>query len=292
MGAIAKYLALCRPKNLILAGATVPLGALFALESNLSLYPWAIVLSHTFAVLTFTAAGNTMNDIKDVDIDKTAHPSRPLPSGEISVSNAKSFAVFLWVASVASLLFGLYSRGKGFSSEDLEAAAIYILAIVLMMTYDHGPSTKEKGLIGNVVISLLVAAVLLYGAAGVGSIWKAYLWWIFGTVFFVNLARECVKDCLDMESDLGTRTTLPMKIGKEKARMWAYVFILLGLVCLYMPFWRGPFVFGQLLFQGPAIFILISLNGPLFNGEDELVVSRIRIGMLLGLIGFCLAVIM
>jgi len=292
MGAIATYLALCRPKNLILAGATVPLGALFALESNLGSYPWSIVLSHTLAVLTFTAAGNTMNDIKDVEIDKTAHPSRPLPSGDISVSNAKLFAGFLWVTSVISLLFGLYSHGNGFSFDDIDAAAIYVIAVILMMTYDHGPSTKEKGLIGNVVISLLVAAVLLYGAAGVGNIWQGYLWWIFGTVFFVNLARECVKDCLDMESDLEKRMTLPMKIGKEKTRMWAYVFVLIGLVCLYMPFWRGPFVFGQLFFQSPAIFILIGLNGPLFNGDDDLVVSRIRIGMLLGLIGFCLAVVM
>ncbi|MDA0842702.1 MAG: geranylgeranylglycerol-phosphate geranylgeranyltransferase [archaeon] len=292
MGAFRAYLELCRPKNLVLAGATVPLGAMFALESNLQTYPFVVVVCHTVAVLAFTAAGNTMNDIKDVEIDRTAHPSRPLPSGLVSIQGARTFSILLWCASLVLHIMGLFNQGSGFSSEDGAATVIYVLAILLMMTYDHGPATKDKGFIGNIVISLLVAAVILYGAAGVGSIWKPYLWWIFGTVFFVNLARECVKDCLDMESDRGKRMTLPMKIGKEKTRMWAYVFIMLGLVCLYMPFWRGPFIFGQLIFQSPALLLLMSLNGPLFKGEDEIVVSRIRIGMLLGLVGFCLAVLM
>ena len=78
------------------------------------------------------------------------------------------------------------------------------------------------------------------------------------------------------------------KIGLEKSRMAAYVVIMAALVCLYMPYWRGPFEFGQLVFQTPAILVLITLNGPLFKGEDALVSARIRVAMLLGLIGFLL----
>ncbi|MDP6195686.1 MAG: hypothetical protein QF880_08245, partial [Candidatus Poseidonia sp.] len=62
-----------------------------------------------------------------------------------------------------------------------------------------------------------------------------------------------------------------------------------ALVCLYMPFWRGPFGFGQLVLQTPAILALITLNGPLYKGEDALVAGRIRASMLLGLIGFVVA---
>ena len=293
MGGVVDYLELCRPKNLLLAGLTVPLGALFAVESQVSSYPYSIVAAHTLAVVAFTAAGNTMNDIKDLDIDTTAHPSRPLPAGRVTVKNAKTFAIFLWLMSVLGLAqgIGLLYDGNGLSADDLPSVAIYMIAIILMMTYDHGPATKNQGLTGNIVISMLVAAVLLYGAAGVGSIWQPHLWWIFGTIFFVNLAREIVKDCFDMESDEGRRETFPMSVGKEKARMFAYVFIMAGLVCLYIPFWKGPFVFGQLLLQSPAILVLISLNGPMFNGEDELVISRIRVGMLLGLMGFTAAVL-
>jgi hypothetical protein len=41
--------------------------------------------------------------------------------------------------------------------------------------------------------------------------------------------------------------------------------------------------------QTPAILALITLNGPLFKGEDALVAGRIRLAMLLGLISFIVA---
>jgi len=79
-----------------------------------------------------------------------------------------------------------------------------------------------------------------------------------------------------------------MKIGLENARMVAYILIMAGLVCLYIPYWKGPFVFGQLVLQTPAILVLITLNGPMFKGEDVQVSARIRVAMLLGLLGFIL----
>jgi hypothetical protein len=71
--------------------------------------------------------------------------------------------------------------------------------------------------------------------------------------------------------------------------MAAYVVLMGALVCLYMPFWKGPFAFGNLVLQTPAILALITLNGPLFKGEDALVAGRIRLAMLLGLISFIVA---
>ena len=96
---------------------------------------------------------------------------------------------------------------------------------------------------------------------------------------------------MDMEADADVRETLPMTYGKEKVRMAAYILIMASLVCLYMPFWLGPFAFGQLVLQTPAILMLITLNGPLYKGEDELVAGRIRAAMLLGLIGFVVALL-
>ena len=79
-GRAGAYLELMRPKNLVLAGATVPLGAYFVLMDGQQTFPWLAVALHTLAVVFFTGAGNAMNDIKDADIDRTAHPQRPLPS--------------------------------------------------------------------------------------------------------------------------------------------------------------------------------------------------------------------
>lgn len=287
-GSIGAYVELMRPKNLVLAGATVPLGAYFALMSDGEPFPISAVALHALAVIFFTGAGNAMNDIKDADIDRTAHPQRPLPSERLTLKQARGFTTLLWGLSLAAHVAGLLAVESQVDIY-LPTVMIYILAVVLMVSYDHGPATKNRGLSGNIVISLLVAAVILYGAAAVGGIRSGVIWWIFGVVFLTNLAREMVKDCMDMESDEGSRQTLPMVYGKDKVRMAAYVVLMGALVCLYVPFWKGPFAFGQLVLQTPAILTLITLNGPLYKGEDALVAGRIRVAMLLGLVGFVLA---
>jgi geranylgeranylglycerol-phosphate geranylgeranyltransferase len=287
-GSLGAYIALMRPKNLVLAGATVPLGAYFALMDAGEPFPVVAVALHTLAVVLFTGAGNAMNDIKDAEIDKTAHPMRPLPSGQLSIQQASRFTSLLWTLSVAGHIGGLLAVEPAVSTS-LPTVLIYILAVVLMVTYDHGPATKNRGLSGNIVISLLVGAVILYGASAVGGVAQPVIWWIFGVVFLTNLAREMVKDCMDMEADEGSRQTLPMTYGKEKVRMAAYVVIMGALVCLYVPFWKGPFQFGQIALQIPAILTLITLNGPMVQGKDALVAGRIRIAMLLGLVSFIVA---
>lgn len=287
-GGMGAYIALMRPKNLVLAGATVPLGAYFALMDTSEAFPFVAVTLHTLAVMLFTGAGNAMNDIKDAEIDKTAHPMRPLPSGQLTLSQAGRFTSLLWVLSVAAHVGGLMAVEAAVSIY-LPTVLIYILAVVLMVTYDHGPATKNRGLSGNIVISLLVGAVILYGASAVGGFALPVIWWIFGVVFLTNLAREMVKDCMDMEADQGSRQTLPMTYGKERVRMAAYIVIMGALVCLYVPFWKGPFQFGQIALQIPAILTLITLNGPMVQGKDALVAGRIRMAMLLGLVSFIVA---
>ena len=283
---VRAFIELMRPKNMVLAAITVPLGALFGLNASLNEEQLIAVIIQIFSVLAFMGAGNAMNDIKDAAIDAQAHPNRPLPSQRISLEAAKKFVVVLWLISFSLMAVGAYLLMQS-DATWWPLAVIYIAAVVLMLTYDLGPETKTKGLIGNVSISLMVAAVILYGAATVDSITRlSFL--VAGVVFFTNLAREIVKDCQDMLADEGERYTLPMKIGLERARMLAYVFIMGGLVCLYIPYWQGPFVFGQLLLQTPAIMVLITLNGPLFKGEDVQVSSRIRVAMLLGLMSFIL----
>ena len=283
---VRAFIELMRPKNMVLASITVPLGALFGLNASLNEEQLTAVVIQIFSVLAFMGAGNAMNDIKDAAIDAQAHPNRPLPSQRISLEAAKKFVVVLWLISFSLMAVGAYLLMQS-DATWWPLAVIYIAAVALMLTYDLGPETKTKGLIGNVSISLMVAAVILYGAATVDSITRlSFL--VAGVVFFTNLAREIVKDCQDMLADEGDRYTLPMKIGLERARMLAYVFIMGGLVCLYIPYWQGPFVFGQLLLQTPAIMVLITLNGPLFKGEDVQVSSRIRVAMLLGLMSFIL----
>tara|TARA_B100001113_G_scaffold352265_1_gene353231 strand:- start:2212 stop:3141 length:930 start_codon:yes stop_codon:yes gene_type:complete len=278
---------LMRVKNLGLALIATPLGAAFALLNFEDLLGYPQVALATMSVLFFMAAGNALNDLSDVEIDKVAHPSRPLADGSITELQAKILIWMLSAMSVASLLGCLFLMD---GSQEY-TAAIYVSAVVLMLTYDYGPKTKQMGFIGNVSISSLVAAVVLYGASSIGGLTSLLCWYVAGVVFFVNLAREIIKDCQDMEADSDSRKTLPMKIGKENSRMIAYVLTLIGIVFLYIPYWQGPFSFGQLILQSPAIFILMGLNGPMWKGEDYVAATRLRIAMLLGLVGFIVTIL-
>lgn len=278
---------LMRVKNLGLALIATPLGAAFALLDFEALLDYPEVALATLSVLFFMAAGNALNDLSDVEIDKVAHPSRPLANGSISISETKMLISILSLLSVASLLGCLYLM----DGSQAYTASIYVAAVVLMITYDNGPRTKQKGLIGNIAISSLVAAVVLYGASSIEGLDAVLCWYVAGVVFFVNLAREIIKDCQDMEADSDSRQTLPMKIGKENSRMVAYVLTLIGIVFLYIPYWQGPFLFGQLFLQSPAIVLLMSLNGPMWKGEDYAVATRLRIAMLLGLVSFIVTIL-
>ena len=129
-GSLGAYIALMRPKNLVLAGATVPLGAYFALMDAADPLPVVAVALHTLAVVLFTGAGNAMNDIKDAEIDKTAHPMRPIPSGQLSIQQASRFTSLLWTLSVAGHIGGLLVVEPAVSTY-LPTVLIYILVFTL-----------------------------------------------------------------------------------------------------------------------------------------------------------------
>lgn len=278
---------LMRMKNILLASIATPVGALLALGDFSSITEYPEVIFATTSVLLFMGAGNAMNDLRDIEIDRIAHPNRPLARDALSEKEAKRLTISLALLSLGSLV----ACSLMMDDKRTYTLSIYGIVALLMLSYDSFLELKNKGLIGNISISLLVAAVTLYGASSVGELTNPLIWYVSGVVFFVNLAREIVKDCQDLDADSETRVTLPMKIGLENSRMVAYVITLFGIVMLYIPYWQGPFEFGQLLFQAPAILVLITLNGPMWKGDDYVAATRLRIAMLLGLLGFILTLI-
>jgi geranylgeranylglycerol-phosphate geranylgeranyltransferase len=153
-------------------------------------------------VFVFTAAGNALNDYFDRDVDRIAHPKRPIPSGAIAPSSALylSGAMFS-VTIIVSYLVGLWSL------------AIVISSITLMVAYER--YLKAEGLAGNLTISWLTGALFLFGGAAVDRMEVASV--LAALAFFATLGREIVKDIEDIEGDRGSRVTLPMRIGAGRA---------------------------------------------------------------------------
>ena len=275
---------LSRPKNVVLAAFTVPLGAHLALGGAWNSQALGLVALQTTSAICFMAAGNTLNDIADISIDAKSKPHKPITSGRISVESSTRVA---YTFSLLSIL--LMGTGAYFAEDPYPLIAIWSIAAFLMYTYDAGLQTKKSGLVGNIAISLMVGAVIIFGAAAVSLANNEIVIYASVVAFFANLAREIIKDCEDMDGDEG-RKTLPMKIGLMNARSVAYVFILASMVILGLAHYIGPLEYHQLVFHAPAIFVLFSLNGPLFHGDDHKAQQNVRLGMLLGLIAFAIQV--
>jgi geranylgeranylglycerol-phosphate geranylgeranyltransferase len=164
----------------------------FALEVALSM---AIVIF-------FTGAGNSLNDYYDREIDKIAHPRRPIPAGIANPRDAYVLSlVFFAIAFLLSLFVNLWS------------ALIVVTSIGVMVGYER--LLKAEGFAGNLAISWLTGALFLFGGAAVEELELA---WILALLaFLATLGREIVKDIQDLEGDKGVRKTLPMRIGVRNA---------------------------------------------------------------------------
>jgi len=217
---IGSFLKLIRYGNCIMSSVAVFLGGLVVSGKNLYLHFPAIAAAMV-AVFLFTAAGNTLNDFLDSDLDAHAHPERPIPSGKISRERARGLAVLLFTGSVlASLLI------------NAAAFAIVIISLGIMLMYEF--RLKNMGLTGNFSIAWLTASLFLFGAVSTGKLLP--IWALFVTSFAATLGREIIKDIQDRDADAGVRKTLPMKIGNRNSMIVSSVALVSAIAVSPFPY--------------------------------------------------------
>ena len=99
-----------------------------------------------------------------------------------------------------------------------------------------------------------------------------------------------MKDIEDLEGDID-RQTLPKKIGPDRARGVAQLFVLASLIPIVAPYARGLLPMGMLIAQTPAMFLLVTVKPKLYRGEDYAAQRSLRMAMMLGLLGFLASVL-
>ena len=103
MDKVKSFVRLMRPVNCLMMGIAVIVGAALA-NAQFSSVDW---FSLSFGFITgfmLTAASMTVNDYYDREIDAINEPSRPIPSGMVSSTEALVFAFFLSVLVVLMIL--------------------------------------------------------------------------------------------------------------------------------------------------------------------------------------------
>jgi geranylgeranylglycerol-phosphate geranylgeranyltransferase len=193
---------LVRPVNLGVSFVGTVVGGLVARGAGGSIPAtiWAYLILAGVSTACITAAGNVLNDILDLEIDRTNHPDRPLVTGAVSVDTAKVLVIGLFFA-------GLFLVLPVIAAAPL-VGVILGFAVVALLGYEF--LLKAQGFVGNLVVAFLTAMVFLYGGAAAGN--AALLLPFAGMAFLATLSREVIKDMEDVKGDVG-RTTLPMAYG-------------------------------------------------------------------------------
>ena len=268
-----KYLRLFRLGNTLIGSIAILIAAFMAAGTSMIDY-WMNLIIGFFVVFAFIAGGNSLNDYIDVEIDRTAHPDRPVPSGEITPKQARNVGI---IALVVSFLLSLLTR-------DLICIAIVGVAVLLMASYEM--FLKQRGFIGNLTIALLTGLVFILAGALVGDYTANIA--VGGMAALVSVGREISKDIEDMESDEG-RKTLPMSIGVKNASIVAAIFYIAGPVLSWYPIYLDP---------NNYLYYIVILSDIVFFycaykvfSDPHKAEKKAKIGMLLGLVAFILSAV-
>ena len=201
---VRAVLALVRWPNALIASAGVLLGAWWVRPGDLLTRD---VLLAVVASWFVTASVNAFNDAFDVEIDRVAHPDRPLPRGELSTSTA------FRIGTVAMLF--AFALGRAASTE----VGMLILG-ALVAAYGYARELNRRVLIGNGVVAVVASLPFVVGAAAVASGGDGLP--LFAVAVPLHFARELMKDLADAPGDRGRRRTVALAWGRGVARGLAF----------------------------------------------------------------------
>ncbi|MFW9983812.1 MAG: geranylgeranylglycerol-phosphate geranylgeranyltransferase [Candidatus Odinarchaeota archaeon] len=296
------FITIMRPANPLFGSLTAIIGVLTTntfIISNLMLVRWTILDLLIVLILTalsyifIAAAGNVINDIYDLEVDKVNRPDRPLPSGQMTVRQAKAWTAIL-------VLLGLF-----FSALTIpySAIGIWTLAIVGLFAFvglAYAAKGKVMGIWGNFTVAISFAFGLFYGSL---IVWPSIPLVVF--VYFITAAsvlqgREAIKGIEDVEGDaLRDVQTIARKYSVRTAAIFAAICNIVGIISFFLPWtanvlglnWTGP-LYVILLIPGSACVaasaILILLN-PSKNASRASFSDKI--GAYLGLLNFLIGTI-
>lgn len=243
-GAVNRFAQLIRIGNCVMGVVGLLMAVLIATGPSLLDFWYEIAIS-SVVVFSFVSGGNSLNDYLDREVDRVAHPERPIPSGRVRPRTALRIAAASFVVSIGpSLLL------------NLESIIIVMAAILVIILYEV--RTKALGLVGNLSIAFLTGGLFLLGGAIVGHIDRTLA--IATMAFLATLGREVVKDIQDLEGDFD-RATLPKRIGRRNAGLLGSAAFLAAVGLSIQPYLAGMFgveYLASVLFAD-AIFIYSSI---------------------------------
>jgi len=256
-----KYFKLIRIQNLMIALFSI-LVATYSIKG----YDLLLLLYAIISVMLTMSFGNVFNDVLDLYPDKISHPARPLPMNHIEIGIAKSIVLILLISIlIISLFLNIF-------------ASICLLYIILPLLICYNLYFKRIPIVGNMVISVLLAFVFIfteivfYSKAQI-TLTPACL------VFGLSFIREFIKDIQDYEGDKYYNiNTLPVRIGQQKsiniAIFMIIVFCVLALLPYFVNYYQKNYLISLIILVEIPLILLVSL---LLRNPNKLILRKVSI---------------
>jgi len=279
MKAIAAFFRLIRWPNLVFIALTQMLFRYFILDfvyQENDLAYESIKLNELLffllmaASVCIAAAGYIINDYFDVNIDQVNKSSKVI----IGTYIKRRWAIFFHaILSLTGFILSLYI---GYKLNNIYLPFFNSIAIALLWFYST--TFKKKLLVGNVIISLLTAWVILvltlseyrFRISPEDFVWQRILKVSFvyaGFAFIISLIREVIKDMEDIEGDLkyGCKT-MPIVWGLPASKVFTgvWIVVLAGVLVIIQIYilqfgWWIPAVYALLTIAIPLVWVLRKL---------------------------------
>ncbi|MDY2588017.1 geranylgeranylglycerol-phosphate geranylgeranyltransferase [Winogradskyella aquimaris] len=270
------FLNLIRWKNLIMIALVqilikyallLPFNESHGVTAALSPFTFALLV---IATLCIAAGGYIINDIYDIETDKVNKPNKVIINKFISEKDGYTYF----------MLCNIIGVGLGFYlAYHVNYATLFVIFFISSaLLYIYSTALKQMFLIGNIVISIVVAlSIMVVGIfeliPSMNSlnnvpnmtfleIIRDYA--IFA--FLINLVREVIKDIEDINGDhkVGMQT-MPIVLGRERANKVAFILSLIPLfsVVYYVVnnFFKQQILVGYFLIfvVAPIIYVTIKI---------------------------------
>lgn len=150
--------------------------------------PLSIVLFGFLCVFFISSSAMISNDYFDLETDRVNAPERPLPSGHALPRDAILFTLLTAILGMAS-------------AARIGLAALVVAMVLWMIGIFYNWKGKAFGLIGNLMVSVCVGMMFIFGAIAAGQPWNPVIWTLGGLAFCFDLGEEIAADAVDMEGD-------------------------------------------------------------------------------------------
>ncbi|NVO03461.1 MAG: geranylgeranylglycerol-phosphate geranylgeranyltransferase [Bacteroidetes bacterium] len=213
-----------------------PVLAIEGIPLQMSELNFALLVLSTVLI---TAAGYVINDYFDLRIDRINKPDKIILGKKISRRKA---ILIHTIFSLFGILLGFY---VAFSVGAIKLG--FINAVITVLLWFYSAKYKQKFLIGNVIVSILSAFVIIivwlfefFALIKSGTMFFTasksifiYIMAYAAFAFLITLIREIIKDIEDIKGDsiTGCRT-VPIVLGVQRTKL--FINILAGVCVVFL----------------------------------------------------------